>query len=172
MNQCNSLTRQDLTSVGVPYKQTFVIDVSNYQVSIDTYEAMLLHRVGFSIETIFSMAFRMFNTYSPKRERGQAPVMIPQQSLSTIVDSVQPFRSAITNAHAQATNAGTCNLSLDNFKRLVNDNIIRMYIACYPYYVNMYMGIVQHYQTDGVIIETINVTCSGNRIYFGVFNVL
>ena len=98
--------------------------------------------------------------------------MIDIASLSTIVDSVQPFRSAITSAHAQATAVGTCNLSYDNFRRLVADNVIRMYLICYPFYVQMYLGIIDHYQTDGVLIETVNVTCQGNRIYFGVFNVL
>ena len=165
-------TRQDLTSVGVPYKQSFVIDVSQYQDSITSYDAMLLHRLGFNIEQIFAMAFRLFSMFSPKRERGHAPPMIPMVSLSTIVDSVQPFRTAVTNAHTHATTAGTCKLSYENFKRLVADNVIRMYLCCYPYYAQLYLGIIDHYHLDGVLIETVNVTCHGNRIYFGVFNVL
>lgn len=171
MNQY-SPTRPDLTSVGVPYKQSFVIDVSPYQDSSDTYEAALLHRTGLRIEQIFAMAFRLFNTYSPRRERGCPPPIIQTESLSTIVDSVQPFRRMIQNAHERAVHSNHCNLGYDQYKRMVNAHIIRMYLVCYPFFVNMYIGILQYYQTDGVILETINVTCSGNRIYFGVFNVL
>lgn len=173
MNQPNQpITLQDLTSVGVPYKESFVMDVRAYQDSTDSYDAMLLHRTGFPIESIFAMAFRLFSLFSPVRKPSCAPDQIPLPSLSTIVDSVQPFRTAIKAAHEKAILAGQCGLTFENYKRLVNDNIIRMYLTIYPSLVNMYLGLITHYQINGIVMETIGVTCQYNRIYFGVFNVL
>lgn len=172
MNQLNQPTLQDLTSVGVPYKQAFVIDVRRYQDLTDNYEATLLHRTGFNIESIFSMAFRLFSLFSPARKPGCPPDQISSAALSTIVDSVQPFRTAIKHSHGLAVNSGSCGLSYDSYKRLVNDNVIRMYLVIYPFLVNMYVGLINHYQISGAVMETINVVCQHNRIYFGVFNVL